>query len=716
MKNLLAILSLVAVSASAQDVFRLHFKSIVGDAPDALPVLLRLAEAEPELILAAQSGDAERIREELTRSATRLWSEDYERQQNRRTPDGKVLPPGPLPPLFGDRVVAVLLVSSMPEFDGDDVVLQIGPKFKSPFYSQVSRLIRVDPQKLGRELTFPGSIRSIAEAWCRNTRSGSQGQITLPLAIRSEFPKTSLQLARRMLAEPDDSDFWIRPGAGVPDFRLRETVLRSAVSAVAKWGDARDIPAIQQLLAEQPAGLPNGPRPRSSTLDTALGVLVELTGQNPADYQMRVTRSSYSVSYTFRRTEARDAAYEKFESWWDFLEHGVEPGAAPASLDEAIENLLADDFPDKTAKAAALALVESDLNAALPELLAARPRSDSVLARLDGKIVDAIEAGELEIDLAAAEARFEEVAGETDFFGGMLETEKGLIAALSGFLESPEDHEGFLRTTFLRRATTLESDFQNLTRELSRNRIARAAGKPYPPELSDETFASLTALLFVQSQASEIIPTPALESQLNLLVSGLNAGVYKTKSPVLEEIRVGEARGRALEACLEAACLASSDATAVRNAFQVSMRYRMADLSRQLARRVLEPDFDFGDDRNKDTLLQYAAHSFMSFGKPAEDLEIASKLLDIDRKVRLGGRPSKQERKHIEIREFGLMAIHRMIGRDPEALTDGRITGYCPVNRFVKLDIIKDPERWAEVRAEVDSWIAEFEEKSAPES
>ena len=52
-----------------------------------------------------------------------------------------------------------------------------------------------------------------------------------------------------------------------------------------------------------------------------------------------------------------------------------------------------------------------------------------------------------------------------------------------------------------------------------------------------------------------------------------------------------------------------------------------------------------------------------------------------------------------------------MIGRNPEVMRNGRITGYCPVKRFVGVDIIKDPERWIEIEIEVDKWI---EEASGP--
>ena len=87
----------------------------------------------------------------------------------------------------------------------------------------------------------------------------------------------------------------------------------------------------------------------------------------------------------------------------------------------------------------------------------------------------------------------------------------------------------------------------------------------------------------------------------------------------------------------------------------------------------------------------------MIFGEPAKHLKYLIPLLENKFELRLAGYASKQERKFIEVREFALMAIYRMASLEHPSPSDAKISGYCPIKRFVKLDVVKDPARWLEL-------------------
>ena len=73
----------------------------------------------------------------------------------------------------------------------------------------------------------------------------------------------------------------------------------------------------------------------------------------------------------------------------------------------------------------------------------------------------------------------------------------------------------------------------------------------------------------------------------------------------------------------------------------------------------------------------------------------------------LGGYKKGQQRKYIEVREFAVMAAKRLSGQNPDIMKNGRATGYCPVKRFIGLDIIKDSSRWDQIKSAVEQWAGE---------
>ena len=83
-------------------------------------------------------------------------------------------------------------------------------------------------------------------------------------------------------------------------------------------------------------------------------------------------------------------------------------------------------------------------------------------------------------------------------------------------------------------------------------------------------------------------------------------------------------------------------------------------------------------------------------------------LLKDEQRIGLGGVKAGQLRRYIEVREFALMAVKKMVGRNPAEMKVERITGYCPMRRRVDLDIINDPDQWEKIEPIVDDWVVEF--------
>jgi len=296
-----------------------------------------------------------------------------------------------------------------------------------------------------------------------------------------------------------------------------------------------------------------------------------------------------------------------------------------------------------------------------------------------------------------------------------LHFEPGLVALYSALLDADENkreifHDALVMA-FVRRESELASRFQTrsdeyLKAEYAAGRHPRQPGTVFPGNLKDDFFVSLATLFLIRSDQSLEIHTPLLGLTLKPLTSGISLGVYRQKNPVREFIRTNGDRGEAFTQCLKAACLTARQAEEYTNAFQIALRYRLGDVARALADRVCDPEFEFASEVERGQLLQLAIHSYFSYGNADKDLAKVARLLEDDRQVRLGAYKKGQQRKYIEVREFALMAAKRLTGRKPELMQNGRVTGYCPIKRFVGLDIIKDSDRWSEIKSTVNDWLS----------
>ena len=132
-------------------------------------------------------------------------------------------------------------------------------------------------------------------------------------------------------------------------------------------------------------------------------------------------------------------------------------------------------------------------------------------------------------------------------------------------------------------------------------------------------------------------------------------------------------------------------------ACNISLRYGFEELGQELAVKILSDYKKFEEIDPQGKLLEFSIHCLLIFGEPAKHLKYLTPLLENKFELRLAGYASRQERKFIEVREFALMAIYRMASLEHPSPSDAKISGYCPIKRFVKLDIVKDPSRWLEL-------------------
>jgi hypothetical protein len=144
------------------------------------------------------------------------------------------------------------------------------------------------------------------------------------------------------------------------------------------------------------------------------------------------------------------------------------------------------------------------------------------------------------------------------------------------------------------------------------------------------------------------------------------------------------------------------------SALRIALYYRLKEQGLELARRILEEDPDFETPRQKTEAELLAGHVLLVDGREFDSApHLARVLLDRADQTILAARPSKQSRKYIEIREMGLMAMLRILGRKPRDVGGiSRVTGYCPIKRYVGLETIEDSERWAGIIEKIDGWIA----------
>jgi hypothetical protein len=719
---------LSATVGAQENRLRKHFEDVVTDGPQQHDFYERLVAAEPKLAAAATEpdGDVAAIGEQLSQSLAELLALQDERRQKRQV--GKQ----GLPADYSDRLTTLMLVCCLPDLDWQSLKVNRNGR-DIDLMPQLLYLVRSDFGVKSPPLQAAGPTRDIVGRWIETVGASLQGQQAIYWGLQNDLKDPCLTVARRILSQRGGSSLWLRPQdvAVIPS--IRESMQRTAVAVVEKWGGESDAWALLKLAYQdddtEAANVAAG-RYRATPRDQALGVLIRMRGLNPLDYRMRESSGLYS-NYSFQSLEDQAAARARFKAWWDFLppwkvEEVTE--AADIELDAAINLLLKNEFDDLAAKKRVVNRIEQQPQAAFELLATFNLVSDDqvivagvLLDRIASKMAERLYADTpTPAAVGAAREQFARLVGsdaQPPLFDEMVAAEPGLMAAFSAFLDAPELTQAFygevLIRLFMRRESALAQRFQQLTNQYVQSRIAagkptRAAGLAYPGNLPDDFFASLAAILFVRGEQPLEFPTPLLGLLNRCLYSGLENGTNQQKSPVQEFIRSAGDRGEALGHCLQSACLSADEPAEYPNAFSIALRYQLADPSLRLARRVCDPEFVFPNTAVRGNLLQLAIHSFISFGKAEEDLPRVVSLLKDEQRIGLGGVKRGQLRRYIEVRELALMAAKRMVGRNPEEMEGERITGYCPMRRVVDLDIIDDPERWEKIEQTAADWLVEF--------
>ncbi len=342
------------------------------------------------------------------------------------------------------------------------------------------------------------------------------------------------------------------------------------------------------------------------------------------------------------------------------------------------------------------------------ELGESRGLDDAAIARFR-------ETGTIDDAYAAAWRRFAEVHGDDgprrDYFAAMVAAEPDLMKAAAGGIAArgtPAEERAGLVAGGLHDFRSVE--FQKAFRESFRGRRPEK-GKLYPPMPSDEMFASVSALAFVDAELGRYTPDPTLKSLQQFFTTGL-AGYFQSKQPVLELVKNPQSdRDRTFVALFDRVIVSAESGEDLQYGLQTAMYFRRKQPALVLAERVLTENPVFPNDNLAMQVQLLAGHALFVHGRGSESaLGLARKLLDRPEQVRLNGYRKEQGRKYVELREFGLMAMLRILGKNHGNVGGStKVTGYCPIKRFTNFEAIGDAKRWPGIVEKVDGWIAERE-------
>ncbi len=214
----------------------------------------------------------------------------------------------------------------------------------------------------------------------------------------------------------------------------------------------------------------------------------------------------------------------------------------------------------------------------------------------------------------------------------------------------------------------------------------------------------------VDVELSPYLPASTLQTLSLFLRNGLYGSTENT-SPLFPIINSPKSdRDRALRTLFVRNLLTSDRERSGSWALFIAMIYRLKDVSNELALRIADqPVGVYSNEYIKSSSRLYAAHALLLFGKTDEHVAAARRLLEMDDQVRLSGvNLAALGRTYIEVREMALKALLRMTKRQPSDIGGcDQVPGRCPFKGSLKIEVIKDSDRWPDILRRVDGWLAQ---------
>ena len=629
----------------------------------------------------------------------------------------------PLPANFEDNLVFIMLVlglepldlgsSLMEEYSLGTYKLTIGETFERLFNQRFRRLEpnapRDQPNEFASRFFQEGDLHPVILNYIRSIKTSNSVTWAIKTCSALGLKEEGLSIARKTISEPLTSNFWIKNEDKPP--RALYSAYSSACSILYEWGRFDDAELLIKILQ----GIPPYDIDKNSYWIYLAGCSAKLLELNPVDHGFRVRNrkvesfSDQSFPYfsLFDEKNKRDT-FTEFLAYIDLTKPFLSVSKNDPKI-KATENgvkiLIADNKPAH--KTNALSLISEDPVLAFSYLNTIDEnhsiRGDAIRKYLSLEFAKNFETSKKQT-LHSLKAKLTKLFGEVgkaqSCFEDLVNSQPKLMMLYDGLISSKgSERELYSQSLYLeyrKVEASLVQEFENKVNDANAKKL-RQPGKVFPPGLDIEFMKTLCALTFIQSEFGKEKNIVAFDRIFPIFTSGLGLGVYKTKSPVLQFIRSNKNLGENLKFFITRLCLESDDYMSLKYACNISLRYGFKELGQELAVKILSEYKKFEEIDPQGKLLEFSIHCLLIFGEPAKHLKYLIPLLENKFELRLAGYASKQERKFIEVREFALMAIYRMASLEHPYPSDAKISGYCPIKRFVKLDVVKDPARWLEL-------------------
>lgn len=654
---------------------------------------------------------------------------EMERLSRGRTENGKRIEGLPLPGNFDDRIILQMLVQTLPFLNLSNEPLapfdennRYNPDLQSRLFSFMQTRLRTrsdQKNSVVEQVDKKGSAyRAILSRFCLSARKYPQYYSVIRFCLDKDLD-AALKLARRASDVSDKDDFWKRsldeedPGEAARA-RTRESIYRQILPAIEAYGDSSDFPRLLRLIKLNPL-VPTKPTDpyRQASCDQALGTYLKLAQMNPASFLVNAKGYAPYYNYSFIDNASRIEGMERFFRRIDLLSSQEMPPHESLELEtnKRLDRFLSNQnsrydqedlgFFHKSLKSVVSPLLESygqdeDPGRSSKALAALEFLADLEAKRLSGiKKVD-------EKSLLAASGNLPG-KGMEDFISFLSQSSPALVSALIPYLSHPGEKkfDGMvLDRVFLSCENSVVTKYDTKVRQLALKGVRRQPGKQWPPGIDDVFIGEVAALLYVRASTQRTFPTPPLIRLSSMLSPQL--GVYRTKSPFKEFMYNKGENGELLKQSFATICINTQSYDSMMNALRLCLTYGLRDTGRKLARKACSMADDFEPVRQRPQLLQMAIHNFLTFGVPAEDHPILIDLLEDSTQIRLAGYQKGQNRKYIEVRELALMTLLRIAKNSHSIPKGSQIRGYCPIKRFIPLEIVSDPDKWKELNHMVE--------------